>query len=310
MQPDRPRPKPFKIKDESFVLVIRAFMESEKFTDLAPATQTSYRHMLKFAALPEVLGARSVYDLRPALIQAFIDGIASHGQRNIALTALKSMEKWAIVRDKLPHTITMGVEAPTLEGGHTPWTDAQVELGEREARPQLSRVITLAANTGQRGSDLVKARWSDLEDYDGRPGINVVQQKTGLKLWIPLTQELQAAMMKWERRPTYILLKDDGQPWTRANLSDQWLRERATNPALCDILKARLVLHGLRGTAVVRLRRAGLPTPLICDMVGMSPAMVARYCRFSVQRENAMAAIHFLDRTTIERARAKKLADR
>jgi predicted transcriptional regulator len=56
-----------------------------------------------------------------------------------------------------------------------------------------------------------------------------------------------------------------------------------------------LHLHGLRGTAVVRLRRVGASIPEITSMVGMSQAMVERYCRFSVQRENALAAVERLD---------------
>src|SRR5262249_7050588 len=95
------------------------------------------------------------------------------------------------------------------------------------------------------------------------------------------------AIATWERRPTPILLKEDGQPFTREQLSDQWLRERDTRPALAPLKEAGLVLHGLRATAVVRLRRAGATTGQIAGMVGMSENMVNRYCRYSVQRENA-----------------------
>jgi len=69
---------------------------------------------------------------------------------------------------------------------------------------------------------------------------------------------------------------------------------------------AKLVMHGLRGTAVVRLRRAGATTSQICDMVGMSPQMVKRYSRYSDQRENALAAVHILDRTAIEKRRKER----
>jgi hypothetical protein len=69
--------------------------------------------------------------------------------------------------------------------------------------------------------------------------------------------------------------------------------------------EAGVVMHGLRGTAVVRLRRAGAAIPQISDMVGMSAQMVTRYCRYSVQRENALAAVHILDRTAGERLREK-----
>jgi integrase len=197
--------------------------------------------------------------------------------------------------------ITTGTEAPGGTGGQVHWTEEQVALAEQQARPHLARAITLAANTGQRGSDLVKMRWSDIEEVNGRPGINVTQQKTGLVIWVPLTQELMTAVAKWERHPGFILLKEDGHPFTRQQLSDQWLRERDTRLALLPLCTAVIVLHGLRGFAVVRLRRAGANTGQIADMVGMSEVMVKRYSRFSVQRENALAAVHYLDRTKPER---------
>ena len=296
------------IKGGTFAAVIRAYMMSPKYDALARSTRVSYGYLLRLAERPDTLGALPVDVIRPALVQAFLDGFADRpAQQKNAQTALKAVEKWAIVRDLLPYPITTGTEAPGGTGGFEPWTDEQVALAERCCRPHLSRVITLASNTGQRGSDLVKMRWSDIEEYDGRPGINVIQKKTGLVIWIPLTQELMRAIATWERRPTFILLKEDGLPFTRAQLSDQWLRERNTRPALAPLKEARLVLHGLRATAVVRLRRAGATTGQITGMVGMSENMVNRYCRFSVQRENALAAVHHLDvRTKPERPKTDR----
>jgi predicted transcriptional regulator len=72
-----------------------------------------------------------------------------------------------------------------------------------------------------------------------------------------------------------------------------------------DFPLAGLVIHGLRATAVVRLRRAGATTGQIANMVGMSEQTVNRYCRLSVQRDNALAAVIHLDRTDIERAKSK-----
>ena len=146
-------------------------------------------------------------------------------------------------------------------------------------------------------SDLM--RWTDLEVYNGREGINVIQQKTGRQLWIPITHELSAVMSTWERRPGYILLRPTGIPWTRKALSWAWISERDSKPGLAPV--AGMVLHGLRATACVRLLRAGANTPQIAAMVGMSEEIVGRYCRFSVQRENASAAVLHLDRTFGER---------
>jgi integrase len=304
MQPGGRRPKAAKISGDVFASVIRGFLASPKFLNLAPATQVSYKYLLKIAERPDVLGAVPVEQMRPALVQAYLDGFSDRlAQQKCAQTAIKSLEKWALVRDLLPRAISTGTEAPGGDGGHVPWPDDMVALAEQHARPHLARVITLAANTGQRGSDLVKMRWSDIEEVEGRPGINVSQKKTGLKIWIPFTSLLMTAISTWKRQPGFILLKEDGHPFERSHLSDQWLRERDTRAVLASIKEAGLRLHGLRGTAVVRLRRAGATVPQICDMVGMSPQMVARYCRYSVQRENALAAVYVLDRTAGERLR-------
>lgn len=293
------------IKGGTFAQVIRAYLASPKFQALAKSTQEHYRYLLAVAEQPETLGALPVDVIRPALVQAFLDGLAGRpGLQINARVALKAVEKWAIVRDMIPHSITLGCEVEGLDGGHEPWADEQVSLAETHARPHLARVVTLAANTGQRGSDLVRMRWTDLETYEGRPGINVTQQKTGLRIWIPFTQDVSRAISSWERRPTFLVLTDDGQPWNRNQLSTSWLRERDGNPKLSPL--KGLVLHGLRATAVVRLRRAGATTAQISDMVGMSAPMVTRYSRLSVQRENALAAVIHLDRTKIEREKKER----
>jgi integrase len=303
------RGRPFraaKITDECFAAVIRAFMASPKFQGYSPATREVWGRELRLAERPDTLGAISVNVIRPALVQAFMDGMSDRpGKQAAALAALRQLERWGIVRDLLPQPITLGVEIGRSHDGHKPWTDEQVRLAETHARPELARVVTLAANTGQRGSDLVKMRWTDLEDYNGRTGINVTQLKTGRQIWVPITQELASAMAQWERRPGFILLRPTGIPWTRKALTWAWIVERDGNPALRPL--AGLVLHGLRATACVRLLRAGANTRQIADMVGMSEPIVGRYCRFSVQRENASAAVLYLDRTSRERAAQKPI---
>lgn len=286
-----------KITNQAFAAVIKTFMTSPKWQSYTRSTQEVWGRELRFMENPNHLGALSVYTIRPSVVQAFIDGLAGRpGKQAAALAALRQLERWAIVRDLLPYPITTGIEYERSHDGHKPWTDEQVGIAEREARPELSRVISLAANTGQRGSDLVRMRWTDLEVYNGREGINVTQQKTGRQLWIPITCELAAVMATWERQPGFILRRPTGIPWTRKALSWAWECERKSKPALAAV--AGMVLHGLRATACVRLLRAGANTRQIADMVGMSEEIVGRYCRFSVQRENASAAVLHLDRAS------------
>ena len=287
----------------SFAGVIGGYLTSEKFRRLAPSTQGNYRRHLALAQ--SVLGSRDVDVMRPALVQAFLDGLSDRpATQKVAQTALKALERWAVRLDRLPRQITLGTEAAGSDGGHKPWTEDQIRTAVDHARPDLSRVIVVASSTGQRGSDLVRMRWSDLEIYEGRLGLNVVTKKTDLQMWIPLTDELNAALATWERQPGFILRKPTGQPWTRTQLSDAWTKERDSNPALASL--AGCTLHGLRSTAIVRLRRAGVSTGLISSLVGLSEAMVNHYCRFAVQRDNAIAAVIQLDRTSRERKKPNR----
>lgn len=301
MQPDKPsRRVAAKIMAGTFAHVIRQYQNSATYKALAVSTRYNYDSVLRIAE--DALGAFSVQQIRPSVVQSFLDGMAeTPGRQAVARTALKAVEKYALVRDLLLYPITTGTQVVGIQGGHEPWTDAQVKLAEDKARPDLARVVTLAVNTGQRGSDVVRMCASDLETHHGHPGINVIQRKTGVRLWVPFTPELIDAMATWEKRPGPYVLKPNGRPYTRELLSWHWNHERENNKDLAEIKEAGLVLHGLRATAIVRLRKAGASVMNICDMVGLSEPMVARYSRLADKTERALAAVHFLDRTSGER---------
>ena len=86
------------------------------------------------------------------------------GQQQNFRAVLVTIDKWAAPREMLLRSITFGVKVVGHDGGHLPWTDPQVELAQQHARPDLARVITVAVNTGQRGSDIVRMRLSDISE--------------------------------------------------------------------------------------------------------------------------------------------------
>jgi hypothetical protein len=61
--------------------------------------------------------------------------------------------------------------------------------------------------------------------------------------------------------------------------------------------------HGLLANRVVELRRRGLTTLQIQDLVGMSLKMVERYCRFADKKANAEATIIQMEERRTERNR-------
>lgn len=309
--PSEKRSKMRKVVPGHFAAVIRDFLTSPRFEGLEPSTKESWRRELVLAE--SYLGHISVEEMRPALVQGFLDGIATKpGKQAVAYAALVQVSKWGVVRDRLSMPITHGCETIGSDGGHIPWTEEQVALGIKHARHGLDRVIALAVETGQRMSDFVRMTWGDLEDFDYRAGVNVRggQKKTRRPQWVPFTQEFLTTLQGWERRPGPILLRPaDGLPWQPGSLGSQWAHERKTNPALAPLRAVEwegmirpLVLHGLRGTKCARCLLAGATTRQIADMTGMSEQTVKRYTRFTSQKQNAVAAVYHLDRTASEHA--------
>lgn len=280
-----------RIPARSFAEVVNAYLASAKFASLAPASQKAFRIYILLASRADIMGALPVGEMRPSVVQQFLDGLSHKpGAQALARSALKAVEKWAIVRDLLPMPITLGTEIIGMEGGHKPWTLEQCLCVEEHAPSAIARIITLGRHTGQRVSDLIRIGRADVEIVDGRPGINVIQKKTGRRLWIPCTPALAAAIPSWPT-PGPFLRKYNGRAFaTPGQLSQAWNRERDRNPELKEKCKG-LVLHGLRATRVVQLARDGATTPQIVDLVGMSGAMVERYRRFDDQRKSATAAV-------------------
>lgn len=279
-----------------FSEVVDDYLSSDTFAALAPATQGNWKRALMRAS-NGTLGSLDVEHVRPAVIQAHLDGFSDFpGKQSVTREALRALEKWAIVRDRLSGSITLGTQIIGSDGGHDPWTDEQIEAAIKYARGGLSRVISLAINTGQRGSDIVKMRWSDVVAHEGRQGINVLQLKTGRQLWIPLTAEFCAEMATWERRPPFfIVLTPSGLPFSRNRLSHDWTYERDHNPNLAEHKAAKLVLHGLRSSTVIRFRKLGFTELEIASYIGMSEPMVRRYSRHANQQKMALASVERLE---------------
>ncbi|MFZ0068290.1 MAG: hypothetical protein WAK90_19165 [Pseudolabrys sp.] len=87
--------------------------------------------------------------------------------------------------------------------------------------------------------------------------------------------------------------QENGKPFTRKKFAEKFAAARDAIPELKG-----LTLHGLRATAVISHRRAGLSYAQIGDIVGMSAKMVEHYCRNSDMRSNSRAALAHLERAS------------
>jgi integrase len=260
--------------------VIDLYETSPQFLKLGDGTQSLYRRQLRI--LRAGFGTTAADQVRPIHIREVMDGLAdTPGAANNFLGGMRALSSWALSRGKIDQSLTEGIEPFETDGGHKPWTDAQIKAAHDHLTGYVRRGIMLALYTGQRGSDVVRLGWPDIDDG----GFRLKQQKTGREIWCPIDDELAIEMKAWKKRPGPFVHQDSGKPFTRKLFHKHFDTARENIPALADV-----TIHGLRATRVVHLRRAGLTTSQIQDMIGMSMAMIERYCRFADKKANGKAA--------------------
>jgi integrase len=261
--------------------------------------ETLYNYGRSLSIARTAWGKLPIAGVRPAHVLKIMEGLsATPGKANNFLSAMKLLSGWARTQDLIDKSMVEGVKAYKLTGGHKPWTAEQIAAAKRELKGVVRRGIMLYLYTGQRGSDIVRLGPTYVDDGGFDLSFERAQQKTKREVWCPILPELAAEMESWPRRPGPYIVQDSGAPYTRNLFWDHFDQARENIPELANV-----TLHGLRCTAVIRLRQAGLSVPQISDIVGMSLASVQRYCRFADRKESGKAALVMLDerRTAKER---------
>jgi integrase len=132
---------------------------------------------------------------------------------NHLLAVLKTLINFGILHEFCETNPCVPVpKLKTDEEGARPWPVWAYSLIDEHAREDLRRAVLLARYTGQRQSDVLRMGPGDVEDG----GINVVQQKTGKELWVPLHDDLLGALKGWSSAPFVQTLK--GEAYTPRSL--------------------------------------------------------------------------------------------
>jgi integrase len=251
---------------------------------LAATTQDNYRRGLTLAR--KTWGKLPAKGLRPIHVREQMKALADRpGTADNFLTSMQALSKWARTNDHIDQGFTEGVAKYGSSGGHKPWTAEQIAAAKQHLTGMLRRGVLLELYTGQRGSDMVRLGPTMIDDggFDlGWKG----QVKTGVRPWVPILPELAAEMQTWEKRPGPYVLTGTGRPFSRKYFAVLFREATETIPELKNA-----TLHGLRCTAVVNLKRAGLSPLEIADAVGMSLQTVERYLRFENKRESGKAVL-------------------
>lgn len=277
--------------------VMELYKTSPEFLKLAANTRHHYDYAFRQAFV--IMGKIPVEELRPSLMQKFLDKFSGTPAMQAKIrAAFVALETWSMVRDHLPREIMKGTKAPGGGGAREPWPDDLIALAVKHTREPLPTIILLAAFSGQRLSDVAQMRWQDILTREGHRGIELKQRKTGLGLWVPLTKELDR-LFPVGGGIGHLVPQPNGSPYKGTTLSTMWWRERNRNRALEPLKRLGLSLHGLRASLVIKLRLKGANELEIESFVGMSRQMVRRYSRRADQAKQAIAALERLQNNVV-----------
>lgn len=283
-----------KTTEGTLLSILQDFQKSQDFLGLGDITRKDYiRHIrgieTEFADFP--LGALTDRRSRGEFM-AWRDrlAISSRRQADYAWSVLARILAWALDRGAiLANPCTKGGRLYKAERNDKVWSEADEAAFLARAPAHLHLPLILALWTGQRQGDLLRLPWSA---YDGNT-IRLKQSKTRMRVTIPVSRLLKAALDATERKSPVILLNSDGRPWTSNGFQSSWRKAR---------IKAGIdgvTFHDLRGTAVTRLALAGCTVAEIATLTGHSLADVqaildAHY--FNRDPQLAIAAIEKLER--------------
>lgn len=262
----------------SWNALIADYRTSDRWTDLKPRTRKDYEKILTYIA--EKNGAKDVRSLTRADVIA-AQKANTHRTRfaNYIAQIFVVLCEHAIDIGWLKENPANGVRAlktPTdRKRAHLPWTDEAVETFRANAEPLARLIFEIGVGSVQRPADWLRFTWGD---YDGT-NLRITQGKTGVKLVLPCTEHLKAAIdahraaLGFEPHPRRtIITQPSGTPMLYFYMAKVMLAERVRlGVEIHD-------LHALRYRGVMELAWHGCDDDQIASYSGHSTKeMIVKY---------------------------------
>jgi len=257
---------------------IDLYRKSNKFAGLSNGTRYNYGLALDF--MKKEIGVAMLHDLTPQNVDVYSGRVARERGGSFAdvqiglITNLWEFAKgFSEFKRGTKHCPTIGATRHYEHYGEgiLAWPQETIEKFQETAKPHLAQVVNGLHYTGQRGVDVVKMKWSD---YDGEL-INVVQQKTGEKVWLHCPVPLRRMLENMPRIHEYIFTNAWKRPYKHAGTLGTAIRNH-----LRKIGKRDYSMHGLRKNAGMELAMAGCTVPEIMAVLGhQSPKMAIFYTK-------------------------------
>jgi len=270
-------------KPGTLLAVLNAFQSSAEFTGLAERTRQDY--IAKIQLIEARFGDFPVkYLNHPRSRGRFLawrDELATTSRRQADYTfvVFARILAWAHGR-----RITNGHPLERIGRLHrgsrsdSIWTGPDIERLLAFAGPEMTLAFMLGLHTGQRQGDLLRLPWSA---YDGSE-IRLKQSKTGVRVVVPIGDELRALLDDAPRISPVILVNSKGRPWTPNGFKASWRK------LLAKAGIAGLTFNDLRGTYVTRLA-----------LQGSTAAQISRATGHSLSQASTILDRHYVSRKAV-----------
>lgn len=262
--------------------LVSLYKDSPAFRGLADSTRKEWTRRLDrivdhFGNL-RVAQFDRVEKIRP-IIRVWRDQWADRPREaDYAIQVLSRLLSFAVDTDRLSRNACEGLKSLYKSSrADIIWTDADLMALKAVAPMEVWWAVNLAAHTGLRAGDLKKLSWSHIND----DAIIIPTDKSrGMReAFVPLYDELRAALAEIPRRSPVVLTNSLGRPWTAGVNGSSF--EKARKAALPD---RDLHFHDLRGTAATRFHLAGLSNREIAEIMGWEEQAVDGIIRRYVGR--------------------------
>jgi integrase len=260
---------------------IERYKASTKFQGLAKGTRYNYGFALDL--MKTEIGGGLLHDMTPQGVDVYSAKIARERGGSVADQQINLISNlWDFAKgfsefkrgDR--HNPTLGATRHYEHDGEgvLAWPDDVIEKFLETASPRKQYLVEIVNGlhyTGQRGSDLVKMKWTD---YDGEL-INVVQQKTGERIWLHCPTPLRMMLDTMPRHGEFIFNSKWKRPYAHAGTLGCAIGRHL------DAIKIEgYSMHGLRKNAGMELAFAGCTVPEIMAVLGhKSPKMAMFYVK-------------------------------
>lgn len=209
--------------DRTFAVVARRY-EREVIPQKARSTQADNTRELR--QLLAVFGEMPVDEITPSDVREYLDRrgeqapVRANREKALLSHILNHARAWGYMRTANP---CAGIKGFRESGRDRYVTDEEFDAVRKVAHPTVADAMALALLTGQRPADVLKMQRSDVRD----DALHVVQNKTGKRIAIALTDELGALvarLLAHPKKPAYLLCNKDGSA-----ISPHQLRQRFEN---------------------------------------------------------------------------------